>query len=147
MLAFVDSSEDTLMTMLSAAAPNVPAQVFGSGLIGVREGLEAGIIVMVLIAFLVKARRRDALKWVWLGVAAAVAMTVGVFLAIQYGAYTIKDLAAEAIAGVASLVAVVIVTSMVRSMTPPLPSSSVMVNCSVLISSLAKYSTAEAATL
>lgn len=101
------------MTMLSAAAPNVPAQVFGSGLIGVREGLEAGIIVMVLIAFLVKARRRDALKWVWLGVAAAVAMTVGVFLAIQYGAYTIKDLAAEAIAGVASLVAVVIVTSMV----------------------------------
>jgi high-affinity iron transporter len=101
------------MTTLSAAAPNVPAQVFGSGLIGVREGLEAGIIVMVLIAFLVKSQRRDALKWVWLGVGAAVAMTVGVFLAIQYGAYTIKDLAAEAIAGVASLVAVVIVTSMV----------------------------------
>ena len=68
---------------------------------------------MVLIAFLVKAGRRDALKWVWAGVAAAVAMTVGVFLAIQYGAYTIKDLAAEAIAGVASLVAVAIVTSMV----------------------------------
>ncbi len=101
------------MTTLSAAAPNVPAQVFGSGLIGVREGLEAGIIVMILIAFLVKSQRRDALKWVWLGVGAAVAMTVGVFLAIQYGAYTIKDLAAEAIAGVASLVAVVIVTSMV----------------------------------
>jgi len=40
-------------------------------------------------------------------------MTVGVFLAIQYGTYTVKDLAAEAIAGVASLVAVAIVTSMV----------------------------------
>ncbi len=101
------------MSTLSAAAPNIPAQVFGSGLIGLREGLEAGIVVMVLIAFLVKAGRRDALKWVWAGVAAAVAMTVGVFLAIQYGAYTIKDLAAEAIAGVASLVAVAIVTSMV----------------------------------
>ncbi len=101
------------MGTLSAAAPNIPAQVFGSGLIGLREGLEAGIVVMVLIAFLVKAGRRDALKWVWAGVAAAVAMTVGVFLAIQYGAYTIKDLAAEAIAGVASLVAVAIVTSMV----------------------------------
>ena len=96
-----------------SAAPNIPAQVFGSGLIGLREGLEAGIVVMVLIAFLVKAGRRDALKWVWGGVATAVAMTVGVFLAIQYGAYTIKDLAAEAIAGVASLVAVAIVTSMV----------------------------------
>jgi high-affinity iron transporter len=40
-------------------------------------------------------------------------MTVAVFLTIQFGAYTIKDLAAEAIAGVASLVAVAIVTSMV----------------------------------
>jgi hypothetical protein len=34
-------------------------------------------------------------------------MTIGVFLVIQFGAYTIKDLAAEAVAGVASLVAVV----------------------------------------
>lgn len=101
------------MTDLSAAAPTVAAQLFGSGLIGLREGLEAGIVVMVLVAFLVKADRRDALKWVWLGVGAAIAMTVAVFLTIQFGAYTIKDLAAEAIAGVASLVAVAIVTSMV----------------------------------
>ena len=98
---------------LSASAPTVPAQLFGSGLIGLREGLEAAIVVVVLVAFLVKSNRRDALKWVWLGVAAAVVMTVGVFLAIQYGAYTVKDLAAEAIAGVTSLVAVAIVTSMV----------------------------------
>ncbi len=102
-----------IQTTFSAAAPTIGAQLFGSGLIGLREGLEAGIIVMVLVAFLVKSDRRDALKWVWLGVGAAVVMTVGVFLTIQYGTYTIKDLAAEAIAGVASLVAVVIVTSMV----------------------------------
>jgi high-affinity iron transporter len=68
---------------------------------------------MILIAFLVKSDRRDALKWVWLGVGAAVLMTVGVFLTIQYGTYTVTGLGAEAIAGVASLVAVVIVTSMV----------------------------------
>ena len=98
---------------VTAAGPNVPAQIFGSGLIGVREGLEASIVVMVLVAFLVKTGRRDALKWVWLGVGAAIAMTGGVFLAIEFGAYTIKDLAAEAVAGVASLVAVAIVTSMV----------------------------------
>lgn len=101
------------MTDVVAAGPSVSAQLFGSGLIGLREGLEAGIVVMVLAAFLVKSGRRDALKWVWLGVAAALVMTVGVFLVIQFGAYTIKDLAAEAIAGVASLLAVVIVTSMV----------------------------------
>ncbi len=103
----------TNLITVAAAGPNIPAQIFGSGLIGVREGLEASIVVMVLVTFLVKTDRRDALKWVWLGVGAAVTMTVGVFLAIQYGAYTIKDLAAEAIAGVASLVAVAIVTSMV----------------------------------
>ena len=95
------------------ATPAISAQLFGSGLIGLREGLEAGIVVMVLVAFLVKMQRRDALKWVWLGVAAAVAMTVVMFVVIQYSAYSVTGLAAEAVAGVASLVAVAIVTSMV----------------------------------
>ena len=95
------------------ASPDVSAQLLGSGLIGLREGLEAGIVVMVLVAFLVKMQRRDALKWVWAGVAAAVAMTVVIFVAIQYGAYNITGLAAEAVAGVASVVAVGIVTTMV----------------------------------
>lgn len=98
---------------LATSGPTTSAQLLGSGLIGLREGLEASIVVMILVAFLVKSDRRDALKWVWLGVAAAIAMTAGVFLTIQYGAYTIKDLAAEAIAGIASLLAVAIVTSMV----------------------------------
>jgi high-affinity iron transporter len=87
--------------------------VFGSALIGLREGLEASIVVMILVAFLVKSDRRDALKWVWLGVGAAIAMTVGVFLVIQFGENTITGLGAEAIAGVASLAAVGIVTTMV----------------------------------
>src|SRR5881227_1993543 len=98
---------------IQAAAPNITSQLFGSGLIGVREGLEAAIVVTILVAFLVKAQRRDALKWVWLGVAAAIVMTIAVFLAIQLSAYTISGLGAEAIAGIASLVAVAIVTTMV----------------------------------
>ncbi|CDO06928.1 iron transporter [Mycolicibacterium cosmeticum] len=98
---------------LLAAAPNLTSQLFGSGLIGLREGLETSIVVSILVAFLVKSGRRDALKWVWLGVAGAVAMTIGVFLTIQFSAYTVSGLGAEAIAGVASLVAVVIVTTMV----------------------------------
>lgn len=95
------------------AAPNISSQLFGSGLIGLREGLEAAIVVSILVAFLVKSDRRDALKWVWLGVGAAIAMTLTVFLAIQFGENTITGLAAEAIAGVASLIAVAIVTTMV----------------------------------
>jgi high-affinity iron transporter len=98
---------------IHAAAPNITSQLFGSGLIGLREGLEAAIVVTILAAFLVKSQRRDALKWVWLGVAAAILMTVAVFLVIQFGENTISGLAAEAIAGVASLVAVAIVTTMV----------------------------------
>ncbi len=53
------------------------------------------------------------LKWVWLGVGAAIVMTVAVFLVIQFGTSTISGLGAEAIAGIASLIAVAIVTTMV----------------------------------
>jgi high-affinity iron transporter len=103
----------TLPASVHAAGPNVTSQLFGSGLIGLREGLEAAIVVTILVAFLVKSDRRDALKWVWLGVGAAIAVTVLVFVAIQFSAYTITGLGAEAIAGIASLVAVAIVTTMV----------------------------------
>ena len=75
MLPWLRTVEDTLITDVAAVPlgihttpprpPDRPAQLFGSGLIGLREGLEAGIVVMVLIAFLVKSQRCDALKWVW----------------------------------------------------------------------------------
>lgn len=103
---------DISVSLLSAG-PSVTSQLFGSALIGLREGLEAAIVVTILVAFLVKSDRRDALKWVWLGVGAAIVLTVTVFLVIQYGTSTISGLGAEAIAGVASLIAVAIVTTMV----------------------------------
>ncbi|MFE9581425.1 iron uptake transporter permease EfeU [Nocardia sp. NPDC006044] len=94
-------------------APSVAAQLFGSGLIGLREGLETGIVVMILVAFLVKSQRREALKWVALGVGAAIVMVAAIFVGIRYGTSTVTGLAAELIAGLASLAAVVIVTWMV----------------------------------
>ncbi|MBM4542984.1 iron transporter, partial [Rhodococcus hoagii] len=96
-----------------AAAPSIATQLFGSGLIGVREGLETGIVVMILVAFLVKSERRDALGWVWVGVGAAVAMVVAIFVGIHFGTSTVTGTAAELISGLASLVAVAIVTAMV----------------------------------
>lgn len=102
------------MSVLAAgSAPSIATQMFGSGLIGLREGLETGIVVMILVAFLVKADRRDALKWVWLGVGIAVAMVALIFFVIHYGTSTVTGLTAEIIAGLASLVAVGIVTAMV----------------------------------
>ena len=103
----------TVVLAAAGSAPSVATQMFGSGLIGLREGLETGIVVMILVAFLVKAERRDALKWVWLGIGLAVAMVAAIFFVIHYGTSTVTGLTAEIIAGAASLVAVVIVTAMV----------------------------------
>ncbi|WP_084501394.1 iron uptake transporter permease EfeU [Nocardia xishanensis] len=100
-------------SLVNSDAPSVAAQLLGSGLIGVREGLETGIVVMILVAFLVKSQRRDSLKWVAAGVGAAITMVAAIFVGIRYGTSTVTGVAAELIAGIASLAAVVIVTWMV----------------------------------
>lgn len=102
-----------LVLAAGATAPSIATQLFGSGLIGLREGLETGIVVMILVAFLVRSERRDALTWVWLGVGAAVAMVAVLFAVIHFGTSTVTGTAAELISGIASLVAVGIVTAMV----------------------------------
>jgi high-affinity iron transporter len=99
--------------MLASGTASITAQLTGSALLGLREGLETGIVVMVLIAFLVKADRRKSIPWAWAGVGCAAAMVVAIFLAIHLGTSTVTGTSAELIAGIASLVAVVIVTWMV----------------------------------
>lgn len=98
---------------LAADAPSVAAQLFGSGLIGAREGLETGIVVMILVAFLVRSGDRGALKWVATGVGAAIAMVAAIFVGVRFGTSTVTGVGAELISGIASLAAVVIVTWMV----------------------------------
>jgi high-affinity iron transporter len=83
-----------------ASAPSIAVQLADSGLIGVREGLETGIVV-------------ESLKWVAVGVTAAVAMITVIFLGIHFGTSTVSGVTAELIAGIASLIAVGIVTWMV----------------------------------
>lgn len=81
-------------------------------LIGVREGLEAAMIVMILVAYLVKSNNRGFLPWVWAGVGAALATTTAAFLIIQYGTKTLTSQGQELVGGIFSLVAVGLVTWM-----------------------------------
>ena len=51
--------------------------------IGLREGVEAALIVGIVAAFLRKEGRRDALKWTWLGVGIAVVLCLAVGIGLQ----------------------------------------------------------------
>ena len=56
--------------------------------IGLREGLEAALIVGIIAAFLRANGRLDLLRWVWFGVAAAVAVCLGVGIALRVASRT-----------------------------------------------------------
>ncbi|GAA3042895.1 iron uptake transporter permease EfeU [Actinokineospora globicatena] len=87
--------------------------VFASALVGLREGLEATLVVSVLLAYLVKSDRRGSIRWVWLGVGVAVALSVGVGALITFTSNSLDFEAQETFGGVMSLIAVAFVTAMV----------------------------------
>ncbi|WP_405884736.1 FTR1 family protein [Streptomyces sp. NBC_01384] len=86
---------------------------FPSFLIGLREGLEAGLIVSVLVATLVRSDQRARLPHVWTGVAAAVGLSMSFGAILTFTAASLPGKSQEAFGGTLSLVAVVFVTAMV----------------------------------
>ena len=82
-------------------------------LIGLREGIEAALIVSILVAYLVKTDRRGHLRWVWIGVAAAVAASVLFAVGLSFTSEAMSERAEIIFTGIASLVAVGFVTWMV----------------------------------
>lgn len=87
--------------------------MFSNYLIGLREGLEASLVVCILIAYLVKTDRKDALKPIWIGIGVAITVALGFGCALEFGSQEMTFKAQEALGGSLSILAVGLVTWMV----------------------------------
>lgn len=87
--------------------------LFSSTLIGLREGLEAALVVSILVAFLVRTDRKPALRWVWLGVLTAVVLSITVGAILTYTTAQLSFEQQELLGGALSIVAVAFVTGMI----------------------------------
>jgi len=87
--------------------------VLSTFLIALREGLEASLMVGILVAYLVKSDRRSALPALWSGVIGAAVASLGFGALLTFSSHHLSDRAESYFAGTTSLLAVAIVTWMV----------------------------------
>jgi high-affinity iron transporter len=82
-------------------------------IIALREGLEAALIIGILVAYLVKSERRHHLRALWTGVAVAITASLALGAFLSYTSAELSPKGEELFAGTTSCVAVAMVTWMV----------------------------------
>jgi high-affinity iron transporter len=81
--------------------------------IGLREGVEASLIVGIVAAFLARSAPRTARRWMWAGVGAAVLLCLGVGIALNVLDAGLPEKQQEAFEAIVALVAVGTITAMI----------------------------------
>lgn len=81
--------------------------------IGLREGLEAALIVGIIAAFLKQSNRADAIRNVWIGVGVAVAICLGVGILLQVLRSELPQRQQEMLECVVAGIAVLMITYMI----------------------------------
>lgn len=84
-----------------------------SFLITLREGVEIALVLAIVLGYLRRTGNRDHFREVWLGAAAAVALSVAAVVALEATSRELSPAASEAFEGIMMLVAVGVLTWMV----------------------------------
>lgn len=87
--------------------------MFANYLIGLREGLEAALIVTILLTYLYKTERKSAAKYVWVGVIAAASLSALVAGFFTLSPYYLTFKQQEILGGTLSVITVGLVTWMI----------------------------------
>jgi high-affinity iron transporter len=87
--------------------------MFANYLIGLREGLEASLVVGILVAYVVKSGHGHRLSSIWAGTGIAIGISLAFAGALTLTSQSLSSTAESTFAGVMSIIAVALVTWMV----------------------------------